>query len=498
MYQNERIYKKYLTFIFSILFVLLTIGKVHSSGSQLREAVSSIEGLSAIEVEQLSHLLEEKFLPLTKKGDLNTSVLDSIRNIISAGIFEQASFNTIADVAAKAYQSEINGAPSMYVEDLALIGFSNPLTQNQLEMAAKSIEKLINNGIEPLVIEELISYGIYNGWKGSTIYAVSDGILTGVSVGLEARKLALSFIISIDQERNKKDVNEIIGENIQFLKTVEKQPPQETNRRELAYQYLQNALTQNIPRQVGEEIYFTAIEEKWPTDAIKAVFNGLIKGHKMGLTTDKLAIAFIVRIAQGLGDVSPENMVEHEIEYIKQLEEKRLTLIKSDHKKHKRELKPINQYQHSYIQPKKAEEKKQKTAITYYPTTTRRTLNEGLMKQTIWEFLGPPTTPYRWGGSSRRGIDCSGFSQAIYRAQGIYLPRTSRQQVQVGILVRDQLMFGDLVFFSKYFNNYITHVGIYIGNSKFVHSSGTKGVTISSLNQKYYRARYRGAKRIIY
>ena len=120
------------------------------------------------------------------------------------------------------------------------------------------------------------------------------------------------------------------------------------------------------------------------------------------------------------------------------------------------------------------------------------------MWQTIREFLGPPTTPYRWGGTSKRGIDCSGFTQAVYRQQRLYLPRTSRQQAQVGIIVRDQLKFGDLVFFSKYFNSYITHVGIYIGNSNFVHSSSTKGVTISSLNKRYYRARFRYAKRVVY
>ena len=500
MYHNDKNINKlflYLKYILSIFFIVFFIEKSFGKNPQLSEMVSLIDGLTNSEVEQLTQSLEEYFQPLIEKEMLDTNILKSIGSIVSAGIFEQAPFNTIAEVAVKAYKAEINGAPSKYVEDLALIGFSFPLTQNQLEMAAKSIKKLIVNGIEPLVIEELISYGIYNGWKGNTIYTVCNGILTGVSDDLEARKLALSFIIGVDQEINEKEVDVIIKENIQFLKTIEQQPQEESNRRNLAYQYLQSALQQGIPRQIVEEIYITATYEKWSADATKAIFEGLINGHKMGLTTEKLAIALLVRMAQGLEKIKPEKMVKQEIEYVKQLEKERLRLINSDNKKYKRKLEPVYQYQLSNIQPEKPEKISQQKPITYYPVTTRNTINEQLMWQTIREFLGPPPTPYRWGGNSRRGIDCSGFTKAVYQYQGIRLPRNSRQQAQTGIFVRDQLKFGDLIFFSKYFNKHITHVGIYIGNGNFVHSSCTKGVTISSLNQRYYRVRYRYAKRIV-
>ena len=120
------------------------------------------------------------------------------------------------------------------------------------------------------------------------------------------------------------------------------------------------------------------------------------------------------------------------------------------------------------------------------------------MWQNVQEYLGPPATPYRWGGSSRSGIDCSGFVRNVYAQQGIYLPRVSRQQFLVGSLVTGYLQYGDLVFFSKYGPAYqVTHVGIFLGGDKFVHSSASRGVTISSLNKRYYRSRYKGAKRVL-
>ena len=471
------------------------------SFSTLDDMVATIDGLDIEERENLNRALNDSFRSLTTVESLDPDILMIIRGIVSAGLFEEASINSNAEMAFKSYVSIKNGAPAEHVEDLVLIGFSHPMTQEQLEMAARTLDLLLENGVEPLVIEGIVSYGIYNGWSGQDIYQAGQGLIYGIERGLEGQVLALSIIIGIDQDRDVKDIGTIISESIQFLEKKDLMDSKEITRKNLALQNLQESLRQNIPRSIAEELYFIAIRDKWTPDEINAVFNGVMVGNREGLSLNKVATALIIRIAQGLKGVPPQKMVSEELKYVRQLEKKKLSLIDSDRNKHKRYMKEIDQKDVVYVKPRKDIPPKPSTPKVYYPTTSRRSLNIELMKQSIKEFLGPPSTPYRWGGNSFSGTDCSGFTQSVYKDQGVFIPRNSRQQAGTGITIGlNELQFGDLVFFSKYFNNYITHVGIYIGGGKFVHASSSRGVTISSLNQKYYAARLlrAGSKRIVY
>jgi hypothetical protein len=113
----------------------------------------------------------------------------------------------------------------------------------------------------------------------------------------------------------------------------------------------------------------------------------------------------------------------------------------------------------------------------------------------IMDWIG---TPYLFGGTSRRAIDCSAFVRAIFQGSGnIMLPRTAAEQNTVGLKVaRKNLEFGDLIFFNTRKNVYVSHVGIYLGDNLFAHASSRYGVTISSLESEYYSKRLIGAKRI--
>ena len=99
-------------------------------------------------------------------------------------------------------------------------------------------------------------------------------------------------------------------------------------------------------------------------------------------------------------------------------------------------------------------------------------------------------TPYRFGGNSRTGIDCSAFTQQIYRS--VYdrnLPRTTASQHSLGSTIKiQQLKPGDLVFFKPEGKG--RHVGIYLSNGRFMHASTSVGVTISSLTNPWWQAAY--------
>ncbi len=103
--------------------------------------------------------------------------------------------------------------------------------------------------------------------------------------------------------------------------------------------------------------------------------------------------------------------------------------------------------------------------------------------------------PHQWGGTTRRGIDCSAFVQTLYRdVVDVRLPRTTRAQVRTGARVRlRDLRPGDLVFFRL---DKSRHVGVYLDNGRFVHASSSQGVAVSNLHASYWTERYWTARRI--
>jgi len=124
---------------------------------------------------------------------------------------------------------------------------------------------------------------------------------------------------------------------------------------------------------------------------------------------------------------------------------------------------------------------------------------QGRVKTVLTRALALLGTPYRWGGTSPdSGFDCSGLVGYVFRnALGIELPRVSREMAQSGELISDRakLNEGDLVFFGK--RGQVDHVGIYLGEGRFVHAPRTgKDVMVSSLESGYWSGKYMQARRV--
>jgi cell wall-associated NlpC family hydrolase len=117
----------------------------------------------------------------------------------------------------------------------------------------------------------------------------------------------------------------------------------------------------------------------------------------------------------------------------------------------------------------------------------------------LMEIINYLNVPYQYGGNSKSGIDCSAFTQNVYKSTlSVNLFRSAREQYKQGEVISDvdDLQFGDLVFFDTRSGVSPGHVGIYIGDDLFAHASSKKGVTISSLNHTYYKDRFMGSRRI--
>lgn len=139
----------------------------------------------------------------------------------------------------------------------------------------------------------------------------------------------------------------------------------------------------------------------------------------------------------------------------------------------------------------------QKKYAVYLNTTPDQITNIKLY-QFIDQWL---STPYKWGGVDKRGIDCSSLiQQLLLNVYGISIPRTSVQQFFTDWIDKfgssTYLSEGDLVFFRTLDDKIVSHVGLYLGNRMFVNSSTSKGVSIANLDDSYWKKRYVGAGRI--
>ena len=107
-------------------------------------------------------------------------------------------------------------------------------------------------------------------------------------------------------------------------------------------------------------------------------------------------------------------------------------------------------------------------------------------------------TPYRMGGSTQDGVDCSAFTQTLMSViYGLQIPRTAHEQKAFSTVVEeDELREGDLVFFNTRGRG-ISHVGIYLLDNQFVHASSSSGVMISNLNDSYWHKRFIKAGRVV-
>ncbi len=116
------------------------------------------------------------------------------------------------------------------------------------------------------------------------------------------------------------------------------------------------------------------------------------------------------------------------------------------------------------------------------------------MQAEIDSWMG---TPYVFGGTTKNGVDCSAFTQAVFRSVGIDIPRrASRQAAAARTVSRSSLKYGDLVFFNTSGSG-ISHCGIYLGNGEFVHASSSRGVVRDLLSHPYYSTRFVSAGRFL-
>ena len=152
---------------------------------------------------------------------------------------------------------------------------------------------------------------------------------------------------------------------------------------------------------------------------------------------------------------------------------------------------------HSKYEPTISKDEYEKLSFNSNEINEAADSNSLFNKQSFIDFYADwKNVRYKMGGTSRTGIDCSGFTQKVFKEKfGIELPRTTLTQVNMGVEVKkSDLKMGDLVFFKT--SKTMKHVGVYVGDGDFLHSS-VKGIQFTKLNKQFYKDSYWTARRIV-
>jgi cell wall-associated NlpC family hydrolase len=219
-----------------------------------------------------------------------------------------------------------------------------------------------------------------------------------------------------------------------------------------------------VPGHITQEMIRHAEEDSWTEHTFTTIMNGLVQSAREKLDTEKTALFMLISVSQKLG--TPERIVKDAL---------------ADGRKR--------------VSAAPAKEMPTPAAPSDRLKPPRVALDYENFRASVESFLG---TPYVWGGNTRTGVDCSGFTRLVLSENGYQIPRVSRDQAKVGTSIRkDGLKLGDLVFFDTKGYGSITHVGIYLGGNLLVHASSSKGVTIVLFSDKYFQSRYVSAQRIV-
>ncbi|NOZ86606.1 MAG: C40 family peptidase [Deltaproteobacteria bacterium] len=457
--------------VFTSIFLLLSFTVSLSSRAEttmqkanrqrISNAFKSLPGASADQIRKLTDAVVRRF------GDklIEKAYLPSVVSLANAGIFEQVPSARIADTVYKAISAIKRGAPIGMTVELAQTCFARNMTEGQLLGAAMELRNFSTTRIPKRVYTDMVVQWLRADLGPNAMHAamrtIQDGFRKGVDPGMVGLILLDRLLASMGYPRPGK-VNDLpkkkarrVCENEMKKMAYAGKRTKELQRRRAIFKAMKQGIKNGVPSQLGQEVFLAALRKKWAPKAAEKVFQSLVSAARQRRILEPLADT----LTKGLGTKANEKQAERQVEKTRRAEKK-----KSGNRSAEKAPKAPS---------------KHKTGFSIDRTQMEKSINS---------FLG---TPYLWGGNTRRGTDCSGFTSSVYREQGITIPRVARDQEKFAKHVpQSKAVFGDLVFFNKLGGNRVTHVGIYLGNGKMAHASCSKGVTIAPLNRRYYQARF--------
>ena len=464
-----------------VLFLLLSILFVLSSTSSLSETPSYAAVRELLEREclnlnkdKLQSLIEEQLGPELEKG-LSPDLLKIMEGVVKRTDFDGIAEEKTVEIIKLVHGAHQKGAPLEFLDDIFDVAYVSTITVDQLSAAAIALKEFHSSDVPQDIYEEFVYHSIEDGWDPAAVPVFTRGLIYGVDRGLSPEKVALILMLDIRSEEAKKKVPEQVV--IDSLKLVREKEPK--NWKPLSD--VEKDMAMKRDKQRALELRKRELDEN--------------------LDQKERAYAEAQTVLKELREYPDKQGSEIDMEKLNRDLERLLKNLQGEITKYQSQRgnivaeleatkKSVDRQQAAKDRERRAKQERAFTRKQEQVTSAGRSgrLNKDKLNAAVNSYIG---TPYRFGGDSERGIDCSAFTRRVYRSQNVELPQNSREQARVSASVAyPSVRTGDLIFFDTSINGTISHVGVYLGSNTFAHASSSRGVTKSSLREKYYVKRF--------
>ncbi len=399
---------------------------------------------------------------------------------IMEGVIKRTDFDGIAEEKTAEIIGLVNGAyrkgaPLDFLDEIFDVAYVNTITIDQLAAAANALKEFHSSDVPQDIYEEFVYHSIEDGWDPAAVPVFTRGLVYGVDRGLSPEKVALIIMLDVKNgEAKKKPPEQVVLDSIKLVR--EKEPKNWKPMSEV-----EKDLVLKKDRQ-------RALEQR------KRELDNNIDQKERAFAQAQSELKELREYPAGKGPDVDVDMLNRDLERLLKNLQGEITKFQSQRGNIVAELeatkKAVDRQQEAKDRDRRTKQERELTKTQEQVSFAGRSgrLNKDKLTAAVDRLIG---TPYRFGGDSERGIDCSAFTRRVYRAQNVELPRNSRDQARVSVSVaHPSITTGDLVFFDTSINGGISHVGVYLGNNTFAHASSSKGVTRSSLKEKYYVKRF--------
>lgn len=472
----------------SVVITCCSLGIVFQPPAALADTKNETDKIAAIldkecvnlKKDKLQSLLLVKFSSDLEKG-LSPDLLRIMEGVVKRTDFDNIPEDKTAELISLVYESFKKGAPLEYLDQLFDVAYAKTISVDNLTAAAKALNEFHHSDVPQDIAEEFVYHSLEDAWDPTAMPVLARGLIYGVDRGLTPRKVALIIMLDVrNGALKKKGPDQLVLDGIKLVREKEPQnwKPAKQAEKEMAANQERVRKLEELRQQAEANKRQQEIDKKKAEEALQRM---------RAREADKARVAQQEQETQRI-EMMLRSYQAQILQY--QTEQKNLDAgISTYREQREREKQQRDREREQY-------RKRQLDDMEQNITTLGKSgqLDVTKLYASVDRYIG---VPYRYGGDSEAGIDCSAFTRRVYRVQNVELPRSSAEQSFVGFGVGEAIMRpGDLVFFDASITGRISHVGVYLGNGVFAHASSSKGVTKSSIRERYYTQRFVKAKRI--